>query len=219
LKWKPGAKQLRRRRLTKNEGDERKPSAGGRQKRRNGRRNERRQWPTEARSSASLRSVPLSEIAPDRIPICQQMQQEDVSKKPPKPADTEKRIPQLKKQPSKVGLGMSTAATNSVKLPVSTSVKPQLATTSAGTVKLVSQSSTVPTFKKIVAPTPKSQHEKQPSKIVQAQMQARYQAQLHEEDLDDGGIDESADLPDINSAYVLLLLLHRINYLYAVQVL
>lgn len=107
---------------------------------------------------------------------------------------------------------MSTAATNSVKLAASTGVKPQLAASSAGTVKLVSQSSTVPTSKKMVTPTPKSQHEKQPSHIVQAQMQARYQAQLREEDLDAGGIDESADLPDINSAYALLLLLHSINY-------
>jgi hypothetical protein len=123
----------------------------------------------------------------------------------------EKKIPQLKKQASKVFMGTSTAATNSVKLAASTSVKPQLAASSAGAVKLVSQSSTVSTFKKVVAPTPKSQHEKQPLQMVQAQMQARYQAQFREDDLIAGGIDESADLPDINSAYVPLLLLHRIN--------
>ena len=64
----------------------------------------------------------------------------------------------------------------------------------------------------MVATTPKSQHEKQPSQIVQAQMQARYQAQFREEDLDAGGIDESADLPDINSAYVLLPLLYCVIY-------
>ena len=58
----------------------------------------------------------------------------------------------------------------------------------------------------MVAPSPKPPHAKQPSQIVQAQMQARYQAQFREEDLDAGGIDESADLPDINSVYVLLLL-------------
>jgi hypothetical protein len=107
---------------------------------------------------------------------------------------------------------MSTTATNSVKLGASTGVKPQPAASSAATVKLVSQSSTVQPPKKVAAPTPKSQHEKQPSQIVQAQMQARYQAQLREEDLDAGGIDESADLPDINSAYGLLLHLHRITY-------
>jgi len=107
---------------------------------------------------------------------------------------------------------MSTTVTNSAKLAASTSVKPQPGASSAATVKRVSQPSTVQTFKKVVALTPKPQHEKQPLQIVQAQMQARYQAQLREEDVDDGGIDESADLPDINSAYVLLLLLLRITY-------
>ena len=43
-------------------------------------------------------------------------------------------------------------------------------------------------------------------------MQARYQAQLLEEDLEAGGIDESADLPDIKSAYVLLLLLYCVTH-------
>ena len=107
---------------------------------------------------------------------------------------------------------MSTTATNSIKLAASTANKPQPAASSAGTVKLVSQSATVSTFKKTVAPSPKPPHVKQPSQIVQAQMQARYEAQLREEDLEAGGIDESADLPDINSAYVGLPLLHCVTY-------
>jgi len=150
---------------------------------------------------------------PKLIPICRQTQQEEASKKPIKlAADTEKKIPQLKKQPSKVGLGTSTAATNSVKLVASTGFKPQPAASSAATSKLVSQFSTIQTVKKTVAPTPKPQNEKQPSQIVQARMQARYHAQLREEDLSAGGIDENADLPDIKSEYVLSLPLHCITY-------
>lgn len=154
---------------------------------------------------------------PSLIPICRQAQQEEASKKSFKlAADTEKKIPQLKKQPSKVGLGTSTAATSSAKLVASTGFKPQPAASSAATSKLVTQPCTVQTVKKTVAPTPKPQHEKLPSQVVQAQMQARmqarYQAQLREEDLTAGGIDENADLPDITSEYVLPLLLHRITY-------
>ena len=107
---------------------------------------------------------------------------------------------------------MSTTASNPAKVVASTSFKPQPAASSVATVKLVSQSSTVQTVKKTVAPTPKPQHEKQPLHIVQAQMQARYQAQLREEDLDAGGIDEHEDLPDIKSEYVLSFLLHPITH-------
>ena len=126
-------------------------------------------------------------------------------------ADTEKKIPQLKKQPSKVGPGMSTTATNTIKLAAGAGFKPQSDAISAATDKLVSQSSSIPTVKKTVASTPKPQYEKQPSQVVQARMQARYQAQLREEGLTPGGIDENADLPDIKSEYVVSLLLPYIT--------
>jgi hypothetical protein len=126
------------------------------------------------------------------------------SKKPPMPAvDTEKKIPQLKKQPLKVSLDVSTAETNSLKLAPSMGVKPRLAASSVRTVTYGSE---------MVASTTKSQHEQQSSQVVQAQMQARYQGQLREEDLEAWGIDESADLSDTNPANIPLLLSHRISY-------
>lgn len=107
---------------------------------------------------------------------------------------------------------MSTTTTNPVKSAVSTAYKPQTAASSTATVKLAPQSSTVQMVKKTVAPTPRPQHEKQPSQLVQARMQARYHAQLGEEDLNAGGIDENADLPDIKSEYVVSLILYRATH-------
>ena len=87
-----------------------------------------------------------------------------------------------------------------IQQPAARGIKPLPAASLAESVKLVSQSSTVQAINKMVAATPakvvariRSGRHKW-SGTVQAQMQARYQARLCEEDLDAGVVGESADL-------------------------
>lgn len=77
---------------------------------------------------------------------------------------------------------------------------------SQSTVKLVAQTASTSASTSTVTKTSASKSakaadlaDKQPAQVLREQAHARVQAQLRAQDVEEGGIDENADLPDIRS--------------------